>query len=274
MTDPRAVPVRDEAVEGPAPTRQFRMIIEYDGTTLSGWQRQDNAPSVQGHLEAAVAQVLQHPASVSGASRTDAGVHALGQVATVRTTRPIVPRGLRRGVNSQLPRSISVTDVDEVPTDFHPRFSATSKHYRYLVLARRERSPRWDAWSWHRPVPLDRAAMATAAAAFRGEHDFGGFRSIRCVARTTVRRIDAIDLSDPEPGLLALDVRGNAFLHNMVRIVAGTLIQVGLARIDPADVPAIIASGDRTRAGPTAPPHGLTLIAVGYDGTRRAPPRV
>lgn len=266
--------------DGPGPvaaidpaTRQLRLIVEYDGTALGGWQRQANAPTVQGHLEAALATLLRHPVTVSGASRTDAGVHAVGQVATVRTTRTIPAHGVRRGVNGLLPRSIAVTDVTEVPAAFHPRFSATGKHYRYQILARPDRSPRWDGWAWHRPQPLDEAAMAAAAAAFRGEHDFRGFRSVRCVSRTTIRRIDAIELSRPAPELLALEVRGNAFLHNMVRIIAGTLVEVGLGRIDPAAMPAIIASGDRTRAGQTAPPHGLTLIAVRYDGTRVTPPR-
>ena len=223
---------------------------------------------MQGHLEDACARVLQHDVRVTGASRTDAGVHALGQVATLTTARPIAPYNLRRALNSLLPRTIAVTDVDEVPADFHPRFSATGKHYRYLVLARPDRAPRWEGWAWHRPQPLDRAAMAAAAAAFLGEHDFRGFRTTSCTARTTIRRIDAIDLSSPAPELLAIDVRGNAFLHNMVRIITGTLVDVGLGRIAAADLPAIIASGERARAGPTAPAHGLTLVAVRYDGAR------
>ena len=252
----------------PAVDRQLRLTLEYEGTDLAGWQRQDNAPTVQGHLEVALADILQHPVRVTGASRTDAGVHALGQIACVRTFRAITLHGLRRGLNGRLPRSIAVTDVADSADDFHPRFSATGKHYRYLVLARPDRAPRWEPWAWHRGQPLDRAAMTAAAAAFVGEHDFRGFRSIKCVARTTTRRVDAVELSNPAPELLAVDVRGNAFLHNMVRIVAGTLVDVGLGRIDPTAMPAIIASGDRTRAGPTAPPHGLTLVAVFYDGSR------
>ena len=261
----------DGAAADPA-ARQLRLIIEYDGSALGGWQRQVNAPTVQGHLEDAAARILQHPVRVTGASRTDAGVHATGQVATLSTARPIAPYNLRRGLNSLLPRSIAVTDVAEVPAAFHPRFSATGKHYRYLVLARPDRAPRWEAWAWHRPQPLDRAAMTAAAAAFLGEHDFRGFRTTSCTARTTRRRIEAVELSAPEPGLLALDVRGNAFLHNMVRIIAGTLVDVGLGRLAAADLPAVIASGERARAGPTAPAHGLTLVAVRYDGDRARRP--
>jgi tRNA pseudouridine38-40 synthase len=266
----------DEPVVEAAPTpdpaaRQLRLIVEYDGRGLGGWQRQANAPTVQAHLEDAAAKILQHPVRVTGASRTDAGVHALGQVATLHTARPIALHGLRRALNSLLPRTIAVTDVAPVPADFHPRFGATGKHYRYLVLARPDRAPRWEGWAWHRPQPLDREAMARAAAAFLGEHDFRGFRATTCTARTTVRRIDALELSAPAPELLAIDVRGNAFLHNMVRIVAGTLVDVGLGRIDAAALPAIIASGERARAGPTAPAHGLTLVAVRYDGGRARP---
>ncbi len=255
----------------PPPDRQLRLIVEYDGGALGGWQRQDNAPTVQGHLEVAAAQILQHPVTISGASRTDAGVHAIGQVACLRTPRAIALHGLRRGLNSQLPKAIAVTDVREVAADFHPRFSATGKHYRYMLLARPDRSPRWEGWAWHHGRPLDRAAMATAAAAFAGEHDFSGFRSAHCVSRTTIRRIDEIAVSAPSPELIAIDVRGNAFLHNMVRIIAGTLVEVGLGRLAADALPAIIASGDRTRAGPTAPPYGLTLVEVRYDGTRPRP---
>lgn len=254
-----------------APPRQLRLIVEYDGADLGGWQRQDNAPTVQGHLEEAAARILQHPVTVTGASRTDAGVHAVGQVASLRTHRPIAAHGLRRGLNSLLPPAIAVTDVREVDDDFHPRFSATGKAYRYLVLARPDRAPRWARWAWHRPQPLDAAAMAAAAAAFVGEHDFKGFRATSCTARTTVRRIDRVTVTSPEPALLALDVSGNAFLHNMVRIIAGTLVEVGRGRLDPASMAAVIASGDRTQAGPTAPAHGLTLVEVRYDGARPRP---
>ncbi|HVV85020.1 MAG TPA: tRNA pseudouridine(38-40) synthase TruA [Kofleriaceae bacterium] len=246
--------------------RQLRLTIEYDGRTLGGWQRQANAPTVQAHLEDTLARIVQHEVRVTGASRTDAGVHALGQVAAFRTARPIAPYNLRRALNSLLPPTIAVTDVAEAPDDFHPRFSATGKHYRYLVLARPDRAPRWEGWAWHRPQPLDREAMARAAAGFLGEHDFRGFRATTCTARTTRRRIHALDLSAPAPELLALDVRGNAFLHNMVRIIAGTLVEVGLGRLDAAAIPDVIASGERARAGPTAPAHGLTLMSVSYDG--------
>lgn len=260
------------------PPRHIRLIVEYDGTSLSGWQRQANGPTVQGHLEAALGRLLSHPAPVVGASRTDAGVHARGQVASFRTERPIPLHGIRRGLNSLLPREIAVRDAAEVPDDFHPRFSATGKHYRYSILVRPDRSPRWRDRAWHHPDPLSIEAMAAAAAQLLGEHDFAAFRAAGCTAATTTRRIDSIDLSTisasapaaaaADPELLVIDVRGNAFLRNMVRILVGTLAEVGAGRRSPAQVAEILASRDRTRAGITAPAHGLELMEVRYDGAR------
>ena len=248
--------------------RQVRLTVEYDGAGLGGWQRQPNAPTVQGHLEAALSQLLATPTAVVGASRTDAGVHALGQVAAFRTDRTVPVQGIRRGLNTLLPPQIAIAEAVDVDDDFHPRFSATGKHYRYLVLVRPDRSPRWASWAWHRRGALDRDAMQAAAAALIGEHDFAAFRAAGCAARTTRRRVEAIELSWPEPTLLAIDVSGNAFLRNMVRIIAGTLIDVGEGRLTPAQVAEILASLDRARGGQTAPAHGLTLVAVRYDGGR------
>ena len=250
--------------------RHIRLVVEYDGTQLCGWQRQANGPTVQGHLEEALGKLLAHEAAVTGASRTDAGVHARGQVASFRTARTIPLHGIRRGLNSLLPRQIAVRDAAEVPDDFHPRFSATGKHYRYTILARPDRSPRWRDRAWHHPEPLSIEAMAAAAAPLLGEHDFAAFRAAGCTAATTTRRLDAIELSAPDPERLVLDVRGNAFLRNMVRILVGTLAEVGAGRRHPGQVAEILASRDRTRAGITAPPHGLELMEVRYDGSRPA----
>ena len=254
--------------------RHIRLIVEYDGTSLCGWQRQANGPTVQGHLEAALAQLLSHDAPVIGASRTDAGVHARGQVASFRTARPIPLHGIRRGLNSLLPPAIAIRDAAEAPDDFHPRFSATGKHYRYTILTRPDRSPRWRDRAWHRPEPLSLEAMAAAAAPLLGEHDFAAFRAAGCTAATTTRRVDAIELSTPDPELLIVDVRGNAFLRNMVRILVGTLVEVGMGRRPVGQVAEILESRDRTRAGITAPAGGLELIEVCYDGSRPRRPAV
>jgi tRNA pseudouridine38-40 synthase len=250
--------------------RHIRLIVEYDGTALCGWQRQANGPTVQGHLEEALARLLTHEVSVVGASRTDAGVHARGQVASFRTERAIPLHGIRRGLNSLLPPAIAIVEASEVPDDFHPRFSATGKHYRYLVFTRGDRSPRWRDRAWHHPGPLDLAAMRQAAAALLGEHDFAAFRAAGCTARHTLRRIDDIAIAeDPaELALLGIDVRGNAFLRNMVRILVGTLVEVGAGRRPIEQVAEILASRDRTRAGITAPAQGLELVCVRYDGRK------
>lgn len=251
--------------------RHIRLVVEYDGSQLHGWQRQHNAPTVQQHLEEALGKLLTHDVQVTGASRTDAGVHARGQVASFRTEREIAVHGVRRGLNSLLPDTIAVRDAAEVPEDFHPRFSATGKHYRYTLLTRNERSPRYRDRAWHHPEPLNVAAMQEAAAALIGEHDFSAFRASGCTAKTTMRRVDVITLTRAAPHLLDIDIRGNAFLRQMVRIIVGTLTEVGTGTRKPAEVAEILASKDRTRAGITAPAHGLELIEVRYDGVRVSP---
>jgi tRNA pseudouridine38-40 synthase len=242
--------------------RHIRLVVEYDGSSLSGWQRQTNGPSVQQHLEEALAQLLQHEVAITGASRTDAGVHARGQVASFRTERTIPLHGIRRGLNSLLPDAIAIREAAEVGDEFHPRFSATGKHYRYAILTRADRSPLMPR-AWHHPEPLDLARMQDAAAALTGEHDFSAFRAAGCTAKTTLRRVDDIAVTAAGE-LVTIDVRGNAFLRQMVRIIVGTLVD-GFTR---AQVAEILASGDRTRAGQTAPACGLELVEVNYDGTR------
>jgi tRNA pseudouridine38-40 synthase len=278
--------------------RHIRLVVEYDGTDLCGWQRQANGPTVQGHLEAVLGKLLAHEVAVTGASRTDAGVHARGQVASFRTERAIPLHGIRRGLNSMLPAAIAIAEVSEAAEDFHPRFSATGKHYRYLLFTRAERSPRWRDRAWHHPAPLDLAAMCQAATALIGEHDFAAFRAAGCTAKRTVRRIDQIEIAElpgdlgghlpgepatpptgqpagQPPGRswgVAIDVRGNAFLRNMVRILVGTLVEVGQGRRPISQVAEILASKDRTKAGITAPARGLELVSVRYDGRKMLPP--
>jgi tRNA pseudouridine38-40 synthase len=251
--------------------RHIRLVVEYDGSHLHGWQRQHNAATVQQHLEEALAKLLTHETTVIGASRTDAGVHARGQIASFWTERTIPLRGVRRGLNTMLPDAIAVRDAAEVPHDFHPRFSATGKHYRYSILTRPDRSPRFRDRAWHHPEPLNVVAMQQAANALVGEHDFAAFRSAGCAARTTVRRVEGIALTRSQPHVLDIDIRGNAFLRQMVRIIVGTLVEVGTGERSATQIPEILASKDRVRAGVTAPPQGLELIEVRYDGTRAAP---
>lgn len=248
--------------------RHIRLVVEYDGTELHGWQRQANAPTVQQHLEESLARILTHEVVVTGASRTDAGVHARGQVASFHTERTIPVHGVQRGLNSTLPDAIAIRDAHEVPDDFHPRFSATGKHYRYTLFTRRERAPRLRARAWHVAEHLDAFAMQEAAGVLVGEHDFSSFRAAGCTAKTTTRRIHSITITRTEPDMLEVDVRGNAFLRGMVRILVGTLSEVGTGKRTAAQLAEILAARDRTKAGITAPAHGLELMEVRYDGTR------
>ncbi|HEX4455681.1 MAG TPA: tRNA pseudouridine(38-40) synthase TruA [Kofleriaceae bacterium] len=243
--------------------RHIRLVVEYDGTGLHGWQRQLNGSTVQQHLEDALARLLSHPAPIIGASRTDAGVHARGQVASFRTERPIPLHGIRRGLNSMLPPQIAIREAAEVGEAFHPRFSAIGKHYRYTLLARPDRSPRWRDRAWHHPDPLELDLMRAGASHLIGQHDFAAFRAAGCSAKTTLRRVDSIDITR-EGELVRIDVRGNAFLRNMVRIIVGTLSEVGTGYRTASQVAEILALGDRTKGGITAPAHGLELVAVDY----------
>jgi len=247
--------------------RFIRLVVEYDGTGLHGWQRQLNGATVQQHLEEALAQIVQHEVSVTGASRTDAGVHARGQVVAFATERQIPLHGFRRGLNSLLPEQIAVREATEVDETFHPRHSATGKHYRYTLLVRPDRSPLWRDRAWHLSDALDLDAMRAGASHLVGEHDFAAFRAAGCTAKTTVRRIESIVISR-DADLVRIDLHGNAFLRQMVRIIVGTLVEVGVGKRPPTQVAEIMASLDRTLAGITAPAHGLELVEVRYDGTR------
>lgn len=245
--------------------RTIKLTLEYDGTELSGWQRQENGLSVQQHVEDTLAGMVRTRVHVQGASRTDAGVHALGQVAHFHTDSTIPVHGFRRGLNSLLPPAIAVVACEEARPGFHARFDARGKHYRYSVLSRPERSPLLRHRAWHRRAPLDLDAMRQAAAHMLGEKDFAAFRAAGCTANTTTRRVTSVTITEAEPALVHIDVHGNAFLRNMVRIMAGTLVAVGEGRLSPDDVTTIIDSRDRTRAGSTAPAHGLTLVRVFYE---------
>lgn len=253
---------------------RVKLVLEYDGTGLSGWQRQINGPTVQQHLEEALEAVLGEPIAITGASRTDAGVHATGQVAHFDWgARQIPVAGLVRALNSTLPEAIAVRSAASAGDDFHARFSAAAKDYRYLIDNGPVRSPLRRRVCWWLSAPLDLEAMREGARHLVGEHDFAAFRASGCQAQTTVREIFGIRISALPESLVSVDVRGNAFLRNMVRIVAGTLAEVGRGRLTPRDVEAILASRDRTRGGQTAPARGLTLRRVHYARpSREAPP--
>lgn len=253
---------------------RVKLLIEYDGTGLSGWQRQANGPTVQQHLEEALEALLGEPISVTGASRTDAGVHARGQVAHFDWgARKIPLHGLVRALNSTLPEAIAVRAAEDAGDEFHARFSAAAKDYRYLIDNGSVRSPLLRRFCWWIRPPLSLEAMREGARHLVGENDFAAFQASGCQAKTTVREIFGIRLTALPDSVVSIDVRGNAFLRNMVRIIAGTLAEVGRGRLSPTEVGDILASRDRTRGGQTAPARGLCLRVVHYQPPpRQAPP--
>lgn len=256
--------------------RTIRLIIEYDGTAFSGWQQQTElAPerTVQGALERAVsALTLEQNVRVRAASRTDAGVHARGQVVAFETEKDRIPCiGFERGLGRFVPDAISVRCAEEAPLGWDPRRTARGKRYRYTYWAETTGSALDRDRAWFVRGELDLDAMRDGAKHLLGTHDFEAFRSAGCSAKHAVRTMYGIDVQRGAYARVHLDVVGNAFVRNMVRIIAGNLGEVGLRRRAPADMGRILASRDRTQGGMTAPPHGLCLEEVIYDD--RLPPR-
>jgi tRNA pseudouridine38-40 synthase len=243
--------------------RHIKLTIEYDGTDFSGWQRQANAPTVQQTIEEALASMCHAKVILRGAGRTDAGVHARGQVASFFTDTRIPVAGFVRGLNSVLPRSIGIRTGEEVDERFDARRSARGKHYRYQVWNREERAPLVDRYAWHVVTPLDLAAMQAGAPYLVGEHDFSAFRAADCDRKNPVRVLHRVDVAR-QGDLVTFDLEGTAFLKNMVRVIVGTLCEVGHGRRTPANIAEVLAGRDRTRAGRTAAPRGLTLERVLY----------
>jgi tRNA pseudouridine38-40 synthase len=246
--------------------RTLKLTIEYDGTDLCGWQSQagaKNQPTVQEALEAALSTVLSERVRITGAGRTDAGVHARGQVAHLRTENPLDLRKILRGVNTELRRDIAVREIREAPEHFDARRSALRRHYRYLVWNGPAPSPLRARFTTFVPVRLDAEAMAAAARLFEGKHDFAGFRSSACTADNTARTMNVCRLRRRGP-LLVFDFVARAFLHSQVRIMVGTLLDVGRGKRHAEEISRLLAHPDRTQAGPTAPPQGLTLWSITY----------
>jgi tRNA pseudouridine38-40 synthase len=249
--------------------RVFKLTLSYDGTEFAGFQSQSNARSVQGELEAALAQVEGNRVVVSGAGRTDAGVHALGQVASFKLSNAIAADDLFRALNAKLPEDVRILSVEEAPDVFNARFHARSKVYRYRISNTRVMSPFQRRYAWHISRSLDLDAMRDAARQLVGEHDFTSFRALGGSVKTSVRRMTRSDWSEePLAGggrLLSYEIAGTGFLKYMVRTIVGTLIEVGDGRRPSASMAALLASKNRAAAGPTAPPSGLYLVRVDYD---------
>jgi tRNA pseudouridine38-40 synthase len=247
--------------------RTLRLTVAYDGTNYAGFQRQSNGLAVQQVLEAAFAPLVGDPTgrgpTVAGASRTDAGVHALAQIVSVNVDIDLAPSAIQRALNVRLPLEIRVLDAVDAPLGFHARFHATGKRYRYRIVTTPVLLPfeRW--FVWHAPGPRDVAAMRVAAARLTGRHDFASFQARGTAIRDTTRTLTRLEIVDRQ-GEITIEVDGNGFLRHMVRAIVGTLMEVGSGGRTPESMTEILAARDRAAAGPTVPASGLTLVGVQY----------
>ncbi len=249
----------------------FKLTLAYDGAPFVGWQRQAEGVSVQGLVEDALAELEGSAVSLAGAGRTDAGVHALGQVASVFLTRSIDAATLVRAANAHLPATIRILAADEVSPAFHARFRATAKTYRYRIWNADVLNPFERGHVWHIPAPpLDCEAMAASAMLLEGFHDFAAFQAASAMSRTTWRTIFSSRVVAAEPGdrvpLVVYEIRGEGFLRHMVRSIVGTLVDIGKGRHPASWMREVLVSKSRATAGRTAPPEGLFLVGVEYDG--------
>jgi tRNA pseudouridine38-40 synthase len=245
--------------------RHFKITVAYDGTEFVGWQRQASGTSIQGLLEDALRELDGRSVTVTGAGRTDAGVHALGQVAAFTLERSIEPDVVTRALNARLPDAVRVLSTAVAAADFHPRFDARAKTYRYRLCVAPVLSPFERHYAWHVGA-LDVDAMRVAARCVEGRHDFAAFQSAGTEVATTERTIAASRITSEDAGLLAYEITGDGFLRHMVRSIVGTLVEIGRGRHPASWMDEVIASRDRGAAGPTAPAAGLFLMSVDYRG--------
>ena len=246
--------------------RNIKITIEYDGKNFPGWQSQPGKVSIQTEIEKAIHEITGEEVALIASRRTDAGVHALGQVANFHTNTKIEISKIPYAINSKLPNSIVVKDAVEVDERFHARYNCKLKTYRYIINNNEFPSALNRYREFHLPYKLNYPDMEKAIKYFEGEHDFKAFKSSGGNAKkTTVRTLTDCNIKK-EDGRIYIELTGNGFLYNMVRIISGTILDVGLGKIKADDIPEIINSGIRERAGRTLPPHGLYLVKVNYEG--------
>lgn len=244
--------------------RRIMLVVAYEGTNYHGWQFQPNGITIEGVLNAALSELLKEPVTVIGASRTDTGVHSYGNVAVFDTDTRIPAEKLAYALNQRLPEDIVIQSSCEVEPDFHPRHCESRKTYEYRILNRRMPLPmrRRDTYFYYYDLDVER--MQQAAEFLKGEHDFKSFCATAAVVQTTVRTIYEIEVAR-KGDVITIRVTGGGFLYNMVRIIAGTLIEVGAGKLSPESMRDILAACDRSAAGPTAPAHGLTMIGIKFS---------
>jgi tRNA pseudouridine38-40 synthase len=248
--------------------RRIKLTVAYDGTGYCGWQIQPNGKTVEGVLDEAIERLTGEKVHVIGASRTDAGVSALGNVAVFDTDSTIPGERFAYALNTIMPEDVSIVGSCEVASDFHPRHCDTRKTYEYRIVSSKFPIPQLRNSTWNIREPLDVAKMREAAEYLIGEHDFKSFACVRTDAESTVRTIYSLEVEEEDlfgdAKMYTVRVRGNGFLYNMVRIIAGTLVQVGKGQIPPSRVKEMLDACDRTQSGQTAPPQGLTLVGIEY----------
>jgi tRNA pseudouridine38-40 synthase len=243
---------------------RYRLTLEYDGGPFVGWQRQANGPSVQGALEGAIEKLSGECVTMTGAGRTDAGVHALGQVAHFDLEKQFEPGKVRDALNHYLrPNPIAVLEASVADSEFHARFSATARHYLFRILNRRSPPALQEGRIWHVSPRLDAEAMHAAAQFLVGQHDFTTFRAAECQAQSPVKTLDRLDVSR-RADEIHIEASARSFLHHQIRSFAGTLKLVGEGKWMPRDVADALASRERARCGPVSPPDGLYLVRVDY----------
>ena len=243
--------------------RNLVLTVSFDGTNYSGFQVQKNAVTVQGVLEKTLSKILQEKVRLRSAGRTDSGVHALAHIASFKTKTTFPLAALKRALNSLLPRDIVIGKIEEAPLSFHPRYEAMSKWYRYTLRNHASRSPFDRFYTTFYPHPLDIRAMQKASRYLMGRNDFKSFQARDKKERSSVRKIRRLSIRKKSPYVF-IDIEGNGFLYKMVRTIVGTLLEVGRGKRDPAEIKKILSQKDRSKAGPTAPAQGLSLVSVRY----------
>ncbi len=244
--------------------RNIKLTIEYDGKDFNGWQKQPNKLNIQGEIERAIFQITGEEVDLIASGRTDAGVHAIAQVANFKTNSNIPIEKIPVAINSKLKKSIRVQNAQEVEERFHSRYNCKRKTYRYIINNTKEGSAIYRNLEYFIPIPLNVNKMKQAIKYFIGEHDFKGFKASGTSSKSSVRTIYEAQIIE-QGGRIIIELTGNGFLYNMVRIIAGTMVEVGMEKIKPEEILSIIESGDRKRAGKTLPPQGLYLYNVEYE---------